>query len=658
MQPKKTLSFKGVREWENEFLTLFPHRFDYIWAEHSDLSAQVEWKTESRHPLSDRLIQQGAYLHGVRFGAETSYCLLDIDTGSAYHPKRDPLAISRIVAALESLGLVSYVSCTSSYSGGLHLYFPFQQIQSSWQLAIALACLLENAGFKLQPGQLEVFPNPKPYATDGSLSLFNAHRLPLQIGSYLLNDAHHPIWSDAQTFVSRWNLAQQRNDIDGKTLKQILKQAKRKHFGISGKAEKFVNDLNAEIELGWTGRGQTNRLLGRITLRAYIFHHILSGGEPLEGQTLVSEIIEVAQSLPGYQEWCRHQHEIEHRAEEWARCIENSHYFHFGDQSKKQKPEIQDPELAAAIDQSPSWNQRQSAATRDRIRKAIADLLEKNSLPIRATARFQALLKYGIGGASLYRHRDLWHPTYFGIDSVQSLADECDLPVENPPDPPSLKLDRQLDHANGVSNCLSPPSLLHISDGDNSSCIALSDYAPSNTAPTDGNSPANSDGYLPTSDFSHGALYVQQALFNLKAQQDAIQEATRMTQSQHQRVKAEAAQHRHIARMQKFLDSGDPILIAEAMAWAQVNPGVLNLNQLQLSLLTSPLAEQPSDRSTLLAANTLQIQQLAWSHEQIRHDLQQRFGKDSLDLLSDWELMHWLEQLALTTQGDLLRSSD
>lgn len=108
--------FKYVSEWDNEFLALFPHRFDYIWAEHPLPGAGVEWKTESRHPLSDRLIQQGTYLYGVRFGAETNYCLLDIDINSLYHPKRDPFAIARITAALEPLGLVSYIACTSERS--------------------------------------------------------------------------------------------------------------------------------------------------------------------------------------------------------------------------------------------------------------------------------------------------------------------------------------------------------------------------------------------------------------------------------------------------------------------------------------------------------------------------------------------------------------
>ena len=254
--------FEYVQEWVDKFLALFPHRYDYIWAEQPSPRESAEWKTESRYPLGDRLIYQGTHLYGVRFGAETQYCLLDIDIGSAYHPNSDPLAIARLIAALEPLGLVSYVACMSSYSGGLHLYLPFQQPQSSWKLAIAVSTLLENAGFKLILGQLEVFPNPKPYSIEGTPSLFNAHRLPLQIGSYLLNETFQPIWSDQNRFVDQWEFARKRNDFNKAALKQIIKQAKRRHFQVSGKADKFINDLNAEIELGWTGQGQTNRLLG------------------------------------------------------------------------------------------------------------------------------------------------------------------------------------------------------------------------------------------------------------------------------------------------------------------------------------------------------------------------------------------------------------
>jgi hypothetical protein len=422
----------------NSFFALFPHRFDYIYAEHPQPGQSPGWQTESRYPLADRILSEGAALYGVRFASTTQYCLLDIDQGSIYHPARDPLAIGRIQAVLEPLGLVSYLACTSSYSGGIHLYLPFQQPQKSWELAIATSTLLEQAGFKLTPGQLEVFPNPKPYVEGGKLTLFNAHRLPLQAGSYLLNQDFQPIWSDRDRFVEQWSWVQAKNAIDSKVLKRLLKQIQHKQYRVSGKADKFITDLNAEIELGWTGFGQTNRLLGRIALRSYVFQHVLTGGSPLTGEALVEEIVRVARSLPGYAEWCRHQHEIEQRAEEWARCVEASHYFPYGSQTGKYKA-VSDLPISddGLIENEPSWNQQQSEAARERIGGAIATLLDQNNLPMGATARFRLLTQFGIGGASLYRHRDLWHPSY--LLPVENSTDNPPdfLPVENPPDPPT-----------------------------------------------------------------------------------------------------------------------------------------------------------------------------------------------------------------------------
>ena len=532
---------------------LFPHRFDYIWAEHPEPKRSPAWKTESRHPLSDRVLKQSSYLYGVRFGAETQYCLLDIDAHSPYHPQQDPFALPRLIAALEPIGLVTPVGCTSSDSGGLHLYFPFTQAQSCWRLAIAVAALVENAGFKLHPGQLELFPDPKPYSVNSQHSLFNAHRLPLQNGSYLVNAEFQPIWGTQHTFIQQWRSAQSRNEIDTVRVKHILKQLKRRHYQISGKADKFLNDLNAEIELGWTGYGQTNRLLGRITMRSYIFHHILSGGEPLERQALVEVVVKTARSLPGYQEWCRHQYEIEHRAEEWMRCIENSHYFHYGDAQGKFKPKTEAAELKAAIEQTPSWNQQQSAAARDRIRGAIADLLEKNTLPSKATARFRSLLMYGIGGASLYRHRDLWHPKHLS-------------------DTQAAETNQQVS-----------PSLFLGAGGDVLSNQDSGDRAPQCGDPPAGNLPSDRTGSNSVLGSMQVDSYTQAPLFDLQTWQVVHQEADRSAQRQRRQLKRQASQLKQVVRMQEFLESDDLILVAEAMAWAVINPGILDFNQLSLA---------------------------------------------------------------------------
>jgi hypothetical protein len=392
---------QSLIEWDDAFLQLFPHRFDYLYAPHPDPKAPPQWKTERRHPLSDRLIRQGAYLYGVRFAPTTHYVMLDLDQGSIYHPHHDPLAVSRLLAALEPLGLVAYVACTSSYSGGMHLYLPFEQPQRSWEIALVVQTLLQNAGFKLKPGQLELFPNPRPYSDN--LSLYNGHRLPMQAGSYLLNGDWQVVVGYQSTFGQQWELCQRRNDVSAKVLKQVRKQALRDRYAVSVKAEKYLNDLTAEIEVGWTGRGQTNRLLSQIARREYIFGHLLRGGEPLEGEVLTRTIVEVARSLPGFAEFCNHQADIEQRAAAWARSTELSPDYYPYTPGSKRKAKDNPVEL--------TWNQRQSAEARSRITQAVAELRSEQALPEGITARRQMLVdRLKMSQQTLSKHRDLWHP--------------------------------------------------------------------------------------------------------------------------------------------------------------------------------------------------------------------------------------------------------
>ncbi|NJM99872.1 MAG: hypothetical protein HC800_24485, partial [Phormidesmis sp. RL_2_1] len=361
---------KGVAQYIvetlSDFLALWPHRYDYLYAPHPDPGTKPEWQTESRHPLSDRLIAQGAYLYGVRPGAHTRYGLIDIDKGSPYHPQRDPMALIRIQEALEPMGLVTSLKLTSSDSKGLHLYFPFPEPVPSWQFALALATLLENAGFKIMPGWLEIFPNRKPFSPNGSFSLFNGHRLPLQQGSYLLNDDLQPIASSHLAFVRQWHTAAARNDISIDVLEQMVRQAKRKAYRVSGKAEKFLNDLNADIEPGWSGPGQTNHILGRITMRAYIFGHVLGAEGTLNGQALIDEIVKVARALPGFEDYCGHQRDLSKKAKAWAHSIEHeSRYFPYA--SGK----------AFKAKQGPTWNQQQAAEAREHIRQCVIELCKQ-----------------------------------------------------------------------------------------------------------------------------------------------------------------------------------------------------------------------------------------------------------------------------------------
>jgi hypothetical protein len=149
----------------------------------------------------------------------------------------------------------------------------------------------------------------------------------MQAGSYLLNQDLQMLWGNqgnvCPTLAVCARSQQPRYQSNGADSQSRATATVPCH----GKADKFLNDLNAEIEQGWTGPGQTNRLLGRIAMRSYIFGHVLYTDKPLEGHALVHDIVTIAQNLPGYHDWCQHQQEGEKRAQDWRLAVEQSHYF-------------------------------------------------------------------------------------------------------------------------------------------------------------------------------------------------------------------------------------------------------------------------------------------------------------------------------------------
>ncbi|MGD1904759.1 MAG: hypothetical protein ACFB0C_02060 [Leptolyngbyaceae cyanobacterium] len=545
-------TFAYVEEQNEPFLALWPHRYDYIWAEHPEPKGKPKWHTESRHPLSDRLILQGSYLYGVRFGPTTHYIMVDIDRGSPYHPGQDPLALPKLKAALEDLGLVSALICTSSDSGGLHLYYPFSETQKTWEIALAVATLLENQGFKQTPGHLELYPNPRNFATKGAPTLYRGHRLPLQTGSYILNESYEPISSSQSRFIEKWTQTQTKNDLNSITLKAVLKASRRREYRVTTKAEKFLNDLNAEIERGWTGPGMTNRLLGRITLRSYIFGHVLRHECPLSGKVLEDDIVETAQNLPGFYEWSNHVHELEEKARDWARSIERTkRYFPYGTPKNISTEDT---------DKTPSYHEQLAANAREKIRMAIATLLNEAQLPSKVGERFKLLAnRFHIGGATLYKHKDLWHPDHL-MDPVPT-----DITVEIPPNPPVLEVTSGLGRYEGA-----PSPERHTSLLEQKSRKPLSNKKSKHNANVilDGES-CNNNGQLPL-------FEVTRAIAAVRAQQQQKQAQHRANQAKRRQQQVEDNQKAYVERMRQYLGSGDPILMGEALQWLQEHPGRLD----------------------------------------------------------------------------------
>ena len=507
-----------VQELEDQFLALWPHRFDYIYAPHPNPGEKPLWHTETRFPLSDRLINQGSYLFGVRFGHDTAYAMVDIDAGSPYHPRRDPQALNRIITALEPLGLVRSLLIQSSDSGGLHLYLPFSEALPSWQIGLAASSLLENKGFKLLPGWLEVFPNQRHYSPEEQMSLFNGHRLPLQQGSYLLDDGLDPCLSTPDIFVRYWAMAKDGNAIDRAILDQILKKALRRNYRVTARAAKFLNDLNTEIEAGWTGAGQTNKLLGRVCLRSYIFGHILYAPKPLTGDALAQDIVRVARDLPGFAEWCRHTHELEAKAKDWTRSIEGSHYFPYG----RDKIPVTDEKT------EPSWNERQRQKVRERITAAVRQFTNQGKWPAGITTRFDALVGQGIGGSSLYKHKDLWHPRHQNL--ATATAEPLDLEVQR--------------HS---------AKLISENDSNSSDSKGLAGRTET-TSPEEGCKNQTPQAGNP----------IQQLKLIIEQTIQTVQNARHARKTAHTAQHQEATQAAYIAELRSWIASNDPILVSEA----------------------------------------------------------------------------------------------
>lgn len=392
-----------------------------------DATAKVEWTTVTGYPLRPRVLwdqwQDANQLIGVRFTHETYYALIDLDAGGAYSTAE---GVAQIRAALETIGITRTLLIRSSWRNGLHLYLPFAELVNTFDLAVALKECLKAQGFQLKAGQLEIFPNVKAYGVT-SFTEYNAHRLPLQpgSGSCLLDDALNDLPCNLARFFWLWDGAAAQQDLD--TLRDAMKIGRDNHRKRpqrrSQPVDTWRHDLDLEITEGWTAHGQTNHLLKTIACYGRVF-------EGLDGQALIDYILRIATRCPGYEQYCRHQHEIEARVIAWAKAAEK-YYWPLGTTPSR--------ESSAPKNNLVPFNQRQSEDAQHRIRTAYRELEQAGTLPEQITARAKAIAQTAhVSQQTLYKHLGLWHPyhqqgvinaeTSFSADGEAILAKPCQLP--------------------------------------------------------------------------------------------------------------------------------------------------------------------------------------------------------------------------------------
>jgi hypothetical protein len=330
-------------ELQTKLSNIFHIGFNFITAENTP---KPKWRTNRKYRLTRgefvKRYSDELTLLGVSFSTTTKYFMLDIDQWSKYHPARDLPAFKKICQILEKLGLVSLDIIRSSDSQGIHLYGWLPEAVSTIRLATLLHVNLIDAGINIAKGQLECFPNPKPYGEKGNYTYYNSHRLPLQpnTGGLLLDqDGEIILTAENLThqnmlagFLRRVEQSAQAQDME--LLHRLMDRCYAKYTSNKGIAKyqhhhkdytevarEWKENLELTIQtIGWTAHGQTNTLLPNFIAYGTVFLG-------LKSEELENRIYDLILAAPGYQEYCRHKHEIKSVIKDWVKNTERQDYY-------------------------------------------------------------------------------------------------------------------------------------------------------------------------------------------------------------------------------------------------------------------------------------------------------------------------------------------
>lgn len=427
------------------FTHWFHHGWRYLYAPVPVWGERPDWQMVLRYEMDARALwrnyQHPDWLLGLCFDDFTNYLLIDLDARSQFHPHVDWEGYRSVLWALEAIGLCRPVAVRSSGNGGIHVYYFLSESVHTFTLACAVRAALWHAGIALEPGQVEQFPNCKPF--DG---WYKSHRLPMQEGSCLLDDDLEPCSTYLKTFLDATDSSADGQGLDpwctdleafldaadasaaGQDLERLqqamrdVKSRKRRSGCTLGDTNGgWKTDLEKAIAEGWTGFHQTNQLLYRIATYVVVWMG-------LSGQAAIDWTVNAAVNAPGYRTWCRHQHEIVRRCTSWVRSCEN---FYSAYPSHPQRILSFREHFALAEREGANNvvafmpNAERQRQTEIRLRDVVALLRADSVLPTAADERGKAIIAkskevYGIGFSQTTLHKPtylpLWHPAHQPVE--------------------------------------------------------------------------------------------------------------------------------------------------------------------------------------------------------------------------------------------------
>ena len=266
----------------------------------------------------------------------------------------------------------------------------------SFGIACAIKACLKKHNYEIAAGVLETFPNTKKYDSE-----YNGHRLPLQTGSYILNKDLQIIGKDLHQFVEIWLTIQEQQDLD--LLKQAMSEAKANYEPPKDnrKLIKWREDLEKQIQEGWTGKGQSNQLLCIMGKYARVF----LGCEDIEA--IANYISKTARVTTGFLKFCGEIKRLDKKATDIAKwCLKN----HFTWGSKKKELTEEEENLSK---KSKSQKAARKAERIERICMSVSELNKTGEMPTTIRGMAQAIAQGAkVSVQTLYDLKELWHPEF------------------------------------------------------------------------------------------------------------------------------------------------------------------------------------------------------------------------------------------------------
>ena len=386
-----------------------------------------DWRTETKYGIRPRVLLErfndAVDLIGLSFGSLTRYFCGDIDITSSIHPAHNEAGFKKWLGALEDIGLVRPVIIQSSFSGGLHVYFFFEEAIGTFNLACAVEGITKDYKIKIKSGELELFPNTKSYG-----GYYRGLKLPLQpmTGSYVVDSDYRPLTNDIDTFLNMAAMTAKSQDLT------LLRAACKRYGNLlrlercsrgKGSLKKFEADLMKSIQRAFTGAGQTNDLLLDIGCYGVVFRRL---DEEREMEALADYIEETITNLDGYEKHCNHKHEIRRRCCDVAKSSQ-AQYWAVGKPRKRQG--VFKDNFDKFLSGVENGNQAKAARAIQRLETTLAHI-EKAGMAIPNTATefikliintSQQLFEVGIGKATLYKKANvpIWKTAFAALLAAQ-----------------------------------------------------------------------------------------------------------------------------------------------------------------------------------------------------------------------------------------------